>query len=945
MADSFLPPVVVELGGEDTGAVEAINSLIKALGRIPDAAKVAADGFKLVTDSVVQMSDGVLEPLDAVKASIRGVASAMRALAKTVQTTDDEGQTAMDQLAASAREMGAAVTEGATAARTSLAELGATMGSLGTEAEASATEVATATTAAGDAAVASGEKSAAAMSETASGLMKYATGLAAAGFGVFEAIKSATNFQASMTRLQTQAGLTGEQLKQAGMTSKQLGDTVLNMGTQFGFTGNEMAQALYHPISAGLDLKSALIVTADAAKEAQISGANLEDTTYTLSSVMKAFNFSAAQATPTMASLNAIVGNGDTTFQSLNDSIKSWAPTAATFGVSLNSVGAALDYMTDRGDTAETAGTKLSMMMALMVGQSKQAASIMVTLGMNSTQVTASTNAMAEALKKAGVTQGRMATDLKQPDGLYIALNDLRNHMIAAGVSGTEANSLLVKAFGGGKNFKGVTELMDNLGGLKDKFDQLSQGGSVQQWQDDWTKASGTLKVQWDQLKSGLENLGTKIGTILIPPMERFLGWIRTGVGWIAQHKQAVQALAAILGGVLVGALVMVGGAIAEAMAPLLGVEAVIAAVAAAVIYAYTHFKAFRDVVNAIAGFLKTVLVGAFHLVQTVIAALVSWWKSHSKEFSAAWAAVVHEVQKWAKWFDDNVVAWIRARVADLVAWWKDHSQELADVWRVIWTVIQTVVKVWWDGYFKPTLTIIAATWKVVWGVIRDVFKLVWGVISGVLTTVMHNIMNTIAIVLDIITGKWGKAWQDVKKLVSQGLSDVVHLIGTAASGFGTLLYDAGKNVIQGLINGIKSMVGGIGGAMGSIASSIRSFLPFSPAKQGPLSGSGSPDIAGAKIGEMVASGLTSSTAKVTRAGHSLAGAAQLAITGNQGLGGLALSASGMAAAAAAGAGGDYPPIIVQVDGRQLFKILQVQALRNNRRNPTNGLGLVYQGT
>ncbi|MCD0450762.1 phage tail tape measure protein [Actinocorallia sp. API 0066] len=88
------------------------------------------------------------------------------------------------------------------------------------------------------------------------------------------------------------------------------------------------------------------------------------------------------------------------------------------------------------------------------------------------------------------------------------------------------------------------------------------------------------------------------------------------------------------------------------------------------------------------------------------------------------------------------------------------------------------------------------------------------------------------------------------------------------------LLYNAGRNVITGLINGITSMIGRVGSAMSGIASRIRNFLPFSPAKEGPLSGKGSPDLAGAKIGGMLADGITSSATLVRGASMQLAAAA-----------------------------------------------------------------------
>jgi hypothetical protein len=80
--------------------------------------------------------------------------------------------------------------------------------------------------------------------------------------------------------------------------------------------------------------------------------------------------------------------------------------------------------------------------------------------------------------------------------------------------------------------------------------------------------------------------------------------------------------------------------------------------------------------------------------------------------------------------------------------------------------------------------------------------------------------------------------------------------IRRAVGNLGSLLYNAGQNVVQGLINGILSMIGRVGSSMSSIAATIRAYLPFSPAKLGPLSGAGSPEISGEVIAQMIADGI-----------------------------------------------------------------------------------------
>ena len=78
------------------------------------------------------------------------------------------------------------------------------------------------------------------------------------------------------------------------------------------------------------------------------------------------------------------------------------------------------------------------------------------------------------------------------------------------------------------------------------------------------------------------------------------------------------------------------------------------------------------------------------------------------------------------------------------------------------------------------------------------------------------------------------------------------------ASGWGSLLFEAGKNIIQGLINGIKERASGIGNVISGVVSKIVSFFPHSPAKEGPMSGQGDPYYSGQAIVGRLSAGIAS---------------------------------------------------------------------------------------
>ncbi|PDZ75802.1 hypothetical protein CON31_31375, partial [Bacillus cereus] len=74
--------------------------------------------------------------------------------------------------------------------------------------------------------------------------------------------------------------------------------------------------------------------------------------------------------------------------------------------------------------------------------------------------------------------------------------------------------------------------------------------------------------------------------------------------------------------------------------------------------------------------------------------------------------------------------------------------------------------------------------------------------------------------------------FMDAKWKVQQGISDMVN----GFTGFFKTFYNSGKGLLSSFVNGITSGFGDAVSAVSRGMSSIRKYLPFSPAKKGPLS-------------------------------------------------------------------------------------------------------------
>lgn len=124
----------------------------------------------------------------------------------------------------------------------------------------------------------------------------------------------------------------------------------------------------------------------------------------------------------------------------------------------------------------------------------------------------------------------------------------------------------------------------------------------------------------------------------------------------------------------------------------------------------------------------------------------------------------------------------------------------------------------------------------------------------------------------------WRSLWDGMSARVSSTVDNATGFVrglpGKIVSAVGDLsglLYSAGQKVVQGLINGILSKLGALGSAAAQLAAKIGNFLPHSPAKEGPLSGSGSPFASGQSIATGLAAGMESGLPAVTTAADELA--------------------------------------------------------------------------
>lgn len=167
----------------------------------------------------------------------------------------------------------------------------------------------------------------------------------------------------------------------------------------------------------------------------------------------------------------------------------------------------------------------------------------------------------------------------------------------------------------------------------------------------------------------------------------------------------------------------------------------------------------------------------------------------------------------------------------------------------------------------------------------------VWPAIKQTITGVLTYIEGLIDLVLGVITGDWDRAMEGLKKMWEGGwdaikgalktaliaLVDMFvalpsRLLGTLA-GLPSQMAASGRAIVQGLIDGLKSMAQSAINALSGIAKQLRDLMPFSPAKTGPFSGKGYTLYSGMAMMEDWAKGIEKGGAEAISAMDAVVGA------------------------------------------------------------------------
>ncbi|HKY57658.1 MAG TPA: hypothetical protein VJL80_06445 [Aeromicrobium sp.] len=135
------------------------------------------------------------------------------------------------------------------------------------------------------------------------------------------------------------------------------------------------------------------------------------------------------------------------------------------------------------------------------------------------------------------------------------------------------------------------------------------------------------------------------------------------------------------------------------------------------------------------------------------------------------------------------------------------------------------------EGLFKVVAAVLKGDWSGAWEGIKTIARGALTLLKGMLQTGMNAVKTVISLAGDAIVAVFNGLWNRVVATAKALPGQIVKALGD----LGKLLYNAGRELIAGLIDGIKSKLGDVKGAIGDIAGTVKDFFPGSPVKEGPL--------------------------------------------------------------------------------------------------------------
>lgn len=221
-----------------------------------------------------------------------------------------------------------------------------------------------------------------------------------------------------------------------------------------------------------------------------------------------------------------------------------------------------------------------------------------------------------------------------------------------------------------------------------------------------------------------------------------------------------------------------------------------------------TVWNAIKSVVTTIWNGIKSTATTVFNAIKTTITTIFNAIKSVSTSVWNSIKAVISTVVNGIRSVVTTVFNAVRSVVTTI---WNGIKATSSSVWNSIKSVVSSAV----NGIRSVVTTVFNAVQSVVSSVmstVKSVISSAWNGAKSIVSSAVNSIKSTVSNVFNALKGVVSTAMNGVKSAIESGWNKAKSFLE------GINLFSIGKNIIEGLIKGIKNMAGAVGGAIKSVA-------------------------------------------------------------------------------------------------------------------------------
>lgn len=353
----------------------------------------------------------------------------------------------------------------------------------------------------------------------------------------------------------------------------------------------------------------------------------------------------------------------------------------------------------------------------------------------------------------------------------------------------------------------------------------------------------GVLTTAWSGIKaifSGNEGKGVSILTSLgmgpeaIKPLVTMTNGVRNAVN---QMKQQISSLGSFFKGM--GALFSGNTGKGVSILSSIGLSP-------------QTIRSAITIINGVKGAITQGMAGIMSTVRNIGSGMARFWSQHGQQIVQFASAAYNGLKSMIGTVLAGVGSVVRSLLTGIASFWNAHGTQIMQyasmAWRGIWTTISTVASVlwqivstclsamasFWSAHGSKIMSIVSTAFSTISAIVGNVlafmsglFQAIMPIVSGVTEVAFNSIQMAVKIggsviegVVKVVSNLFNGEWRAAFDAACQIAVDIWNIIVDTFKGID--LFQIGKDIINGLIDGISSMASAAWDAVGNIAGGIK---------------------------------------------------------------------------------------------------------------------------